>query len=83
MQITGVSESAFENLREQLVQKHQAVVTGTTQGTITGHAVAASYRYDGASQTLSVDVTHHPFYVPLSTIESQLRAALAGAQKPN
>ncbi|HEY3841279.1 MAG TPA: hypothetical protein VGL72_32130 [Bryobacteraceae bacterium] len=83
MQITGVSLAAFDNLRSQLVQNHQAEVTGTTQGTITGHGVTANYRYDSAGQTLSVDVIHHPFYIPVSVIESQLHSAITGCQKPN
>lgn len=77
MQITGVSEAAFSALREQLLSTNQAAVTGTTGGTITGHGVTANYQYDGANQTLSVDVVHHPFFIPVSAIESQLREALA------
>jgi hypothetical protein len=80
MDITGVSEAAFSALRAQLLTNHQAEVTGTTEGTITGHGVTANYQYDGANQTLSVDVTHHPFFVPVSTIESQLREAVAGCR---
>lgn len=75
MQITGVTEAAFDKLRTQLGT--QAEVTGTTQGTISGHGVTANYQYDSADQTLSVDVIHHPFYISESMIESQLRAALA------
>ncbi len=75
MQITGVTETKFNSLRTQL--SGQAEVTGTTDGTIAGHGVTANYQYDSASQTLSVDVIQHPFYIPESMIESQLRAALA------
>ena len=81
MQITGVSEATLSALREKLLSTHQAVVTGTTSGTITGHGVTANYIYNGAGQTLSVDIVHHPFFVPVSAIESQLRAAIAGCQK--
>jgi len=77
MQISRVSEAAFNALRTQLLSNHQAEVTGTAEGTITGHGVTADYRYDSAGQTLSVDVIHHPFYIPVSAIESQLRDALA------
>jgi hypothetical protein len=80
MQINGVSETAFDALRARLLSTHQAEVTGTTQGTITGHGVTANYHYDNAGQTLSVDVIHHPFYIPVSTIESQLRDQLAGSR---
>ena len=77
MQITGVNEATLRALREKLVSSHQAEVTGTTEGVITGHGVTANYRYDSAHQTLSVDVIHHPFFIPVSAIESQLRAAIA------
>lgn len=83
MQITGVSEAAFSNLRAQLLSNHQAEVTGTTDGAITGHGVTANYHYDGANQTLSVDVIHHPFYITVSAIESQLRAAVAATGQTN
>ena len=81
MQIAPVSQSTFDALRGQLVSSNQAEVTGTTDGAITGHGVTANYHYDGANQTLSVDVIHHPFFIPVSAIESQLRAAVAGCQK--
>jgi hypothetical protein len=83
MQITEVSEATFTALRGQLVANHQAEVTGTTDGTINGHGVTANYHYDGANQTLAVDVTHHPFFIPVSAIESQLREAVAGCRKGN
>jgi hypothetical protein len=76
MQIQGVSEAAFNALRAQLLSNHQAEVTGTTDGTITGHGVTANYHFDGAGQTLSVDIIHHPFYISESAIESQLRGQL-------
>ena len=83
MEITGVSEATFSALRAQLLSNNQAEVTGTTDGAITGHGVTANYHYDGANQTLSVDVIHHPFFIPVSAIESQLRDAIAGCQKTN
>lgn len=77
MQITGVSETDFAALRGRLLSTHQAEVSGNTEGTITGHGVTANYHYDSAKQTLTVDVIHHPFFIPVSAIESQLRGALA------
>jgi len=77
MQITGVTQEKFDALKAKLVSTHQAEITGTTEGAITGHGVTAAYRYDEAAQTLSVDVQHHPFFIPVSAIESQLRQALA------
>jgi hypothetical protein len=83
MQITDVSDAAFASLRAQLLSTHQAEVTGTSEGTIVGHGVTANYRYDGAQKTLSVDIIHHPFFIPVSAIESQLRDAVAGYRKSN
>ena len=83
MQITQVSQTTFDALRGQLLSNNQAEVTGTTDGAITGHGVTANYHYDCANQTLSVDVVHHPFFIPVSAIESQLRDAVAGCQKAN
>lgn len=80
MQIAGVSEAAFNALRAQLLSNHQAEITGTTDGTITGQGVTANYHYDSSAATLSVDVIHHPFYIPESAIESQLRTQLAALQ---
>jgi hypothetical protein len=80
MIITGVTGSAFESLRAQLSAANQAQITGTTNGVISGHGVTANYAYDGSAETLTVDVVHHPFFIPVSAIESQLRAALAGNQ---
>jgi hypothetical protein len=81
MQITEVSEAVFSALRAQLLSNHQAEVTGTTEGTITGHGVTASYQYDGARQTLSVAVLHHPFFIQVSAIESQLRESVAACRQ--
>ena len=76
MRITGITEAKFRALREQLVSSHQAEVAGTDDGTITGHGVTAEYHFDSANQTLSVNVKHHPFFIPVSAIESQLREAI-------
>jgi hypothetical protein len=79
MTINNVSQSTFDKLRQQMLSTHQAEVTGTTQGAITGHGVTASYKFDATAQTLEVDVIHHPFFIPVSAIESQLRAAVTAA----
>ena len=83
MQITPVSQATFDALRAQLLSNNQAQVTGTTDGAITGHGVTANYQYDSVNQMLSVDVIHHPFFIPVSAIESQLRDAVASCQKAN
>jgi hypothetical protein len=79
MTITGVTQQKFDALKAQLTSTHQAEVTGTTAGAITGHGVTANYQFDATAQTLTVDVVHHPFFIPVSAIESQLRGALAKA----
>jgi len=81
MQITGISEATLDALRRQLLADHRTEVTGTTEGTIKGHGVTANYHYDSTQQTLSVNVIHRPFFIPLSAIESQLRTAVANCQK--
>ena len=82
MTITPVTPAKFAALKTQLAC-NQAVITGDTSGSITGHGVTANYAYDPASQTLTVDVIHHPFYIPVQAIESQLRnAALTASRIP-
>jgi hypothetical protein len=77
MTITPVTPDKFASLKTQLASN--AEVTGDAAGTISGHGVIANYTYDAPSQTLTVDVIHHPFYIPVSAIESQLRDAVAAA----
>jgi hypothetical protein len=74
MTITPVTPAKFAAMKTQLAA--QATVTDTT---ITGHGVTANYTYDPASQVLTVDVIHHPFYIPVSAIENQLRNAVDAA----
>ena len=80
MQISGVSQTAVDALRAKLASDHQTLVTGTANGTISGHGVLANYDYDSVHQTLSVEVLHHPFFVSASTIETRLRETLASVQ---
>jgi hypothetical protein len=80
MIIPNVPEKTFDTLRVHLVETHQAEMTGTTDGVITGHGVTVNYRYDAAKQTLAIDIVHHPFFVPASMIEAQITAAAANAQ---
>jgi hypothetical protein len=78
MVITNVSQKTVDTLKAQLTSKNGATVTDST---ISGHGVNASYSYDAKSQQLTVNVTHHPFYVPESHIESELRGAVAKLQQ--
>lgn len=77
MLIQNVSSAKFAALKAKLQSTHQAQVTGDIQGTIVGHGVTANYCYDSSVQTLEVDVIHHPFFIPVSAIENQLREACA------
>lgn len=79
MTIENVTPEVFGKLKVKLVITHEAEVIGGTIGTIIGHGVTANYSYDAASQILTVDVIHHPFYIPVSAIENQLREAVAAA----
>ena len=81
MQFTGVSQATFNALRTKLATTQGTEITGTTEGTIKGKGVTANYRYDSVQQTLSVDVVRRPFFIPASTIESQIRDAIAESQK--
>lgn len=81
MIISNVSQATFDKLRFQLIDTHQADVTGTTEGVIGGHGVIAAYKFDAAAQTLQVDVTHHPFFILVSEIEARLQAAVLSASR--
>lgn len=77
MTIENVTPEKFASLKAQLTTTHQAEVTGDTEGTITGHGVTANFTYFADTQKLSVDVIHHPFYIPVSAIENELSQAVA------
>jgi hypothetical protein len=76
MTIHNVTQSAFNGLLQKLTTTHQTAVSpsssGSNAGQIMGHGVVANYAYRPDTQVLTVDVQHHPFYVPLSLIELQL-----------
>lgn len=76
--ITGVTSQQFGGLESKLAATHQATITpfSANSGTIEGHGVAATFAYAPASQVLTVEMVHHPFFVSESTIEANLRKAL-------
>jgi hypothetical protein len=82
MIINDVTPAAFDGLRKQLTITNKAQVTGTTSGAITGSGVVANYSYDAGQQTLTVEVTHHPFFTTSGEIETRLRTALANIAVP-
>lgn len=73
MILQGVTPKQFDAVRRKLIESHQAEVTGTDAGVITGHGVTAEYTYDPGSQSLTIEVKRHPFFIPVSAIESRLR----------
>jgi hypothetical protein len=80
MIIQNVTQATFDKLRATLLSTHQADIIGTSQGTISGHGVVASYKFDAANLTLEVDIIHHPFFIPVSAIEGQLQNAVTAAK---
>lgn len=79
MTIENVSRETFDRLRGQLLQTHQAYISGTDEGIIDGNGVTAKYHYDVGHKTLFVEVVHHPFFVTISAIEGHLREAVTKA----
>jgi Mg-chelatase subunit ChlI len=89
--ITDVSPEVFDRLRAQLEDRHGATITvlTPTQGEIRAHGIELHYDYDGHRQWLMCEIHKHPFHVPESTIEAQLRStiqqirmAVKAAQEP-
>jgi hypothetical protein len=82
--IRNVTPQQFGQLEEKLAARHDAVLTPKPQvsgslteiGTITGHGVIAGYCYVLATQTLTVEVAKHPFYISEGAIEANIRKAL-------
>jgi len=74
MIIENVTPEKLAKLRAELITGG-ASITGATVGTISGHGIEATYRYDEAAQRLGVDLVHKPFWMPESAIESKLREA--------
>jgi hypothetical protein len=79
MTIENVTQTAFDAVREQLLDTHQVEMTGTNEGTISAHGVTANYCFDPTLKTVVVEVKHHPFFIPVSAIEHNLREAFAKA----
>ncbi len=74
-----ITPDAFATFRQRLLDDHDTALSGETEGTISGHGVVAEYHYSEASQTLTVNVKKHPFYMPVSAIEHELRVAATAA----
>lgn len=68
-----ISPAELEAKRQQL-GKSGITIEGDS-GTIQTHGVALSYTYDGA--TLTVTTVSKPFYIPQSTIDSELSGFFA------
>jgi hypothetical protein len=69
--ISPLPQNKFDELKAKLIGVHQATVTDTE---INGHGVDATYGYDPAGAgALTVTVLHHPWYISLGTIQSELQ----------
>lgn len=73
----NVSPAQLAGLEKQLADSRQATMTfappgaTTNSGTIVGHGVTATFAY--VNQTLTIRVTQHPWYMPLSAVESSIQ----------
>jgi hypothetical protein len=78
IRIDNVSPEQFSLLENKLATSHQAAVAfnGPATGTITGHGVTANFSYDQPAQSLTVNITNHPWYVSEGAVEGNLRKAL-------
>jgi len=69
----------LQRLKSNLAYGHDATMnidpSGTT-GTVTGHDVTASITYSGATSVLTVTVTKHPFWYPLSAVEEGISTSI-------
>jgi hypothetical protein len=74
MTISNVTAAKFEDAKARLIANH-ATVAGDTIGVISGHGVTANFSFDERKRELTVDVVHHPFYMPVSAIESEIAKA--------
>ena len=76
---SNVTPAKFAGLKKQLAESHDATMnldaSGTT-GTVTGHDVTASIAYSGSTSVLTVTVTKHPFWYPLSAIEEGISTSI-------
>lgn len=78
----GISPSVLENVRLEL-SKIDLELPATETGEITSSAygVTAAYEHSAAAETLSVQVTNKPFFVPCSYIHKKLEEALERAKQ--
>lgn len=78
MILTEVTRVKFMALKQKLSTTHSSIITGIDAGAISGNGVTANYRYDENQKTLTVDVVHHPFFIPISEIQTRLSDVLSG-----
>jgi hypothetical protein len=77
-----VTPAEIETLIQELRANNTTVTkTGGNSFVISGHGITAQAAYDEPKQTLTVTVTHKPFFVSDDLIESGIRDAIGAAAK--
>lgn len=78
--LDGVTPEKFSDLELKLLASHQAVMEmDGNSGSISGHGVTAGVTYDPVAQTLDITVKSHPFWQPISFVESSIRSNIEAA----
>lgn len=72
-----ITRERFDALKHQLVNTHEASVSGDDDGVIVGHGVTADYKYDGTA--LTVEIAHHPFFISTALIFDEIGRSIQSA----
>lgn len=82
--INGLTPAVFHEFRKRLEDNHSLQVRGGDTGTIEGHGVKGNYAYsvvgDGKVGNLVVNISNHPFFIPVRAIEYGLNDILEKLQ---
>ena len=79
---SGISAVVLENVRGELANI-DLVLPAANKGELVSSAygVTAAYEYVPAAETISIQVTNKPFFVPCSYIHKKLEEALERAKQ--
>ena len=69
----NISRPRFQNIRARIRAQAEVSVDGDT-GTAQGNGFGASWAYDEATQTLTIQCTKKPFFVPESMVADKIYA---------